>query len=96
MEALNNSLKHARATDVTVRLTSEANWVELEIIDNGCGFNVHSPRIGGMGLITMAERAERLGGSIKVESTLNMGTKIQFRVDFDRGSAHGSDPGVSG
>lgn len=96
MEALNNSLKHARATEVTVRLTSEANWVELEINDNGCGFNVHTPRIGGMGLITMAERAERLGGSIKVESTLNMGTKIQFRVDFDRGSAHGSDPGVSG
>jgi len=96
MEALNNALKHARATEVTVRLTGYPDWIELEIVDNGRGFNVLAPRIGGLGLATMAERAERLGGSFMVESTPNAGTKIFVRVGLQKVSAHESDPSAGG
>jgi PAS domain S-box-containing protein len=86
MEALNNSLKHARATQVSVRLNGGLNRVELEIVDNGQGFEFQDkfdqyPRAGGMGLRSMAERAERLGGKLVIDSQPGMGTRVRVSVE---------------
>ena len=80
MEALNNALKHARASQVLVRLRGTQNWVELEVADNGRGFDPQQRPAGGMGLHTMAERARRLGGELAIESAPGAGTKVRLSV----------------
>ena len=81
MEALNNSLRHARATQVSVRLSGVQNSVGLEITDNGKGIDSREKPMGGMGLQTMAERAERLGGALSITSAPNAGTRIHLRIE---------------
>jgi signal transduction histidine kinase len=75
MEALNNALKHARATRVTVRVWEDAGGIAMEIKDDGVG--LESPvRQGGIGLHSMAERAQRLGGAVTVSGGVRAGTCI--------------------
>ncbi|MBI4674711.1 MAG: PAS domain-containing protein [Chloroflexi bacterium] len=81
MEALNNSLKHAQATRVAVRLCKLPRGVALEISDNGRGMNGASNLSGGMGLTSMRERAERIGGTLTVTSAPAQGTRVQVRVE---------------
>ena len=76
MEALNNSLKHAQATRVEVCIASNDHKFELKIMDNGLGFDMGTVRRGGMGLSTMAERAERLGGRLEIKSAPGAGTLV--------------------
>ncbi|HKJ39332.1 MAG TPA: sensor histidine kinase [Anaerolineales bacterium] len=77
-EALNNILKHAGATEITVALKQVSNKIVLEIKDNGAGFD---PAVseGGLGLRGMRERAEQCGGDLQIESSAN-GTKIKVEV----------------
>jgi signal transduction histidine kinase len=86
IEALNNALKHASATAVTVHVRADAGRVVLEVVDDGVGFdvalNAHSP---GMGLHTMRERAEELGGTLAIHSAPGKGTSIVARVPVARG-----------
>jgi signal transduction histidine kinase len=84
-EALNNILKHAEATCVTVRIHSDGNRVTLEITDNGTGFDPgDATDYGGMGLASMRERAEKLGGSLTVLSKPGEGTTVRVDVEaFD-------------
>jgi signal transduction histidine kinase len=82
IEALNNALKHAGARSVMVRVHTIADWVKLEVVDNGCGFDVKAlEERRGMGLQGMRERAERLGGVFSVESTPSEGTKVRVRME---------------
>ena len=61
-EALNNSLKHAQASNILVHLTYSPDQTVLEVQDDGAGFDwVAGMEAGGMGLHTMRERAQRLG-----------------------------------
>ncbi len=82
LEALNNALKHAAASEVTVQIRSDdAGVVELEVADNGRGFNPDAVgSTGGMGLISMRERTERLGGEFQIVSAPGEGTKVQVKV----------------
>jgi signal transduction histidine kinase/putative methionine-R-sulfoxide reductase with GAF domain len=80
-EALNNSLKHAAATAVTVRIQIEGNLLTMEITDDGRGFEVDAAAdTGGIGLSSMQERAEKLNGDLRIVSTPGKGTKVQVRV----------------
>jgi signal transduction histidine kinase len=82
-EALNNILKHAECTRVTVKLNFEASGVSLEVSDNGRGFDVSAiENQGGMGLRGMNERILKIGGTLKITSTLGMGTTLAVRVGF--------------
>jgi len=81
MEALKNSLKYARATRIHVRLRGELDAVDMEISDNGLGFNAQTNPVGGMGLRNMTERAERLGGRLTIASEEGAGTRIHLCVD---------------
>lgn len=80
-EALNNALKHAAATSVTVYIRAKDERVELEVVDDGQGFDPDtvSDR-GGMGLASMRERAEKLGGSLAVVSVPGEGTSVKVSV----------------
>jgi signal transduction histidine kinase len=77
-EALNNTLKHAAATSVTVRIRINDQRAELEIVDDGRGFDPGAiTDQGGMGLVTMRERTERLGGTLTILSAPGEGTRVK-------------------
>ncbi len=81
-EALNNTLKHASATTLTVRVRSgDGGRVELEIMDDGRGFDCQeSDSRGGIGLLTMRERAEQVGGALHIISAPGKGTTVRITV----------------
>lgn len=85
-EALNNALKHARATVVAVDIDARYEQVVLTVRDNGSGFDVatESDRAGGMGLRSMRERARRLGGFLHIGSAPAAGTEIRVEVGTER------------
>jgi signal transduction histidine kinase len=77
-EALNNALKHAKPSAVTVTLRME-DRVELEVTDDGAGFDPTAPG-AGIGLHSMRERAEKLGGILTIDSSPGQGTRVQVTV----------------
>jgi PAS domain S-box-containing protein len=80
-EALNNSLKHARAGRVRVCLNLEDRRVYLEVADDGAGFvPVEAEGQGGLGLPGMRERVGRLGGQLHIESAPGKGTRVIVEV----------------
>lgn len=81
-EALNNTLKHAQASAVTITLRALPGRVILEVTDNGIGFDPQHPaRQGGMGLHSMRERAEALGGRIEFHSQSGEGAQIKIEIE---------------
>lgn len=82
-QALNNALKHAAATTVTVRMDCGEERVAVEVVDNGCGFDPASVEDkGGQGLVSMRERANRIGGILTVVSSPGQGTTIRVDVEI--------------
>jgi len=76
-EAVNNVLRHAQAQQVGVTLTRKADHVELCVTDNGRGFDIQLPRSGRhIGLWSMRERVEQLGGQFQVRSAPGEGTTV--------------------
>ena len=75
-EALNNTVKHARASQAEVRLECDSGLVKLTISDNGVGFDPEALLPHGYGLQGMRERAEQLGGSFNLQSEPKVGTTI--------------------
>ena len=90
-EALNNVEKHARARHVTVRLR-QRTFVQLAIHDDGIGFDPehHAARRkgkGGLGLLSMRERATYVGGDFKIKSVRGAGTEIEVRIPLSPAAA---------
>jgi signal transduction histidine kinase len=82
-EAVTNVLKHAGASQIWVKLHIEARRLFLRIVDNGCGFeqqDAFSTQGGHFGLIGMRERAERLGGELRLASQPGGGTEVEVKV----------------
>jgi len=78
VEAVNNAMRHSDARRCEVTLARRADTLEVEIVDDGHGFGPEdSP---GVGLGSMRERAEELGGSCLVESTPDQGTRILVQL----------------
>jgi signal transduction histidine kinase len=75
-EALHNVVKHAGATTISLALSSENGQINLEICDNGCGFDVNGTFTGHLGLRSMRERVEQVGGRLTVISEPGQGTQI--------------------
>lgn len=76
-EALHNIVKHAHAHAVTLQLSCTPVSVSLEIRDNGKGFEVEDSFPGHLGLRSMRERMERLGGTLQIKSQKGEGTTIR-------------------
>lgn len=81
-EALNNALRHAAAAKVIVRIRASRDAVELKVVDDGVGFD--AAETGGLGLIGMAERAERVGGTLEVISKVGEGTSVKVAINDQR------------
>ena len=81
-EALHNTVKHASASVASLRLyeSQEAANLVLEISDNGAGFDTARSFPGHLGLQSMRERMERLGGSLEISSTPGEGTLIRAMI----------------
>jgi PAS domain S-box-containing protein len=80
-EALNNSTKYSRAKLVDISLTEKDDRLELDIQDNGTGFDLDAvlsgiKRDSGLGIAGMRERTELSGGRFRIESTNGKGTSI--------------------
>ncbi len=90
VEALNNVRRHARASQVNVKLAEENEQIILEVRDNGVGFDAKRPpkhgKHGGIGTMGMRKRAELLGFLFELESQPNLGTSV--RVILPNRRAH--------
>lgn len=86
-EALHNVVKHAQATQVSASLQRRGSDLLLVLEDNGCGFAMGSAqsRGGGLGLVSMQERAALIGGAIDIESEPGRGTTIFVSVPIASG-----------
>jgi signal transduction histidine kinase len=95
-EALNNALKHANASNLVVGIDA-APWerdtgtgqagtrrIEITVTDDGQGFDLSSlDENGGIGLQSMRERTERLGGQFDITSAPGEGTTVWVRIQLD-------------
>jgi len=82
-EVLNNILKHAHASEVAVSLEKQPGKIVLQISDNGIGFDLASAEHhGGLGLKGMRERAEQIGGDLRINSGKN-GTQVSVEVPYE-------------
>jgi signal transduction histidine kinase len=81
-EALQNALRHAAANRIAVRLRGDDAGLALEIEDDGAGFDPDAPglRARRLGLTSMEERAERLGGWLEIRSARGAGTTVRLEV----------------
>jgi NarL family two-component system sensor histidine kinase LiaS len=78
-EALSNIARHSQASTVQLRLTCEDGQILLAIRDNGQGFATASIQNAGIGLHSMQERMQALGGTITIESHMGQGTYLEAR-----------------
>jgi len=87
-EALRNAVTHGAARQVSITLTGGETGLTLVIADDGVGFNVNSPNEHGLGLTSMHERLEPLGGMLKIRSRPGAGTRLEivvpYRADAER------------
>ena len=84
-EAVNNSIRHAEATSITVTLDYAPDQLQLRIADNGRGFDPAAAAPGGrhFGMRGMRERAENIRGRLHIESAPGAGTTITLRLALD-------------
>ncbi|GAB4209444.1 MAG: hypothetical protein OHK0022_40520 [Roseiflexaceae bacterium] len=83
-EAMHNVVKHARASRVDVRLDC-GPCVVLEVRDDGQGFDPQGSFPGHLGLKSMRERAERLGGRVTIQSAPGQGTTVRAELPVGAG-----------
>jgi len=83
-EAVNNAIKHAAAQAVDVSLVREKGSVRLSVTDDGQGFDPQAPRSSKqVGLWSMRERVEQLGGEFELQSAPGQGTTLTAWVPLD-------------
>ncbi len=84
-EGLQNVVKHANASVAQLRFTVDDDTARLEIVDNGIGFDTFEnplggDEMGGYGVLSMAERAELVGGTLNIRSRPGSGTAVTATI----------------
>jgi signal transduction histidine kinase len=92
LEALNNSLKHAAAEHVSVRLCTDGAGLALTIVDDGSGISPHAGAAHGYGLRDMAERAAQLGGALRLSTPPGGGVEVGVRIPCESPQSKGVEP----
>lgn len=93
-EAINNIVKHSKAQQVEIKLSQRENNIQLEVQDDGEGFDLtivrqEALRLQHLGLLGIQERAELAGGDVQLRSEPGSGTRILVTVPFsDTGENH--------
>ena len=78
---MTNSMKHAKASEITISLERTKGVIVLTVSDDGQG---KRRRGQGLGTLIMQYRAHAIGGTLEVESTQSRGTTVTCRVPFER------------
>jgi len=85
-EIFNNIGKHSGSDSVCLNMSVGDSALEVAISDHGCGFNLDEgdelTSTHGLGLTTIKERATLLGGSVRIDSILNLGTRFTVTIPF--------------
>jgi signal transduction histidine kinase len=84
LEAMHNTVKHAGAERIDVRLERGDDALELRVSDDGAGFDPRQDRPGHLGLRTMRERADAIGATFDIESAVGRGSTIIVSVPLPR------------
>jgi signal transduction histidine kinase len=92
-EAMSNAARHAKGSEVAVRLSADDREVTLAISDDGAGFDTDPKAHRGMGLRTMQYRAKLMGGRLELDSEAGRGTTVRCVVP--RAVAQPPEPVVS-
>ncbi|MFC0272375.1 sensor histidine kinase [Metabacillus herbersteinensis] len=79
-ESVSNTLRHAKAISLDVLLIKRDDLVILRVVDDGVGFDVEQSKAGSYGLQNMHERAVEIGGTLKMISLKNKGTRLEVKV----------------
>ncbi|HKX29895.1 MAG TPA: two-component regulator propeller domain-containing protein [Blastocatellia bacterium] len=86
-EALQNAIRHAAPQHLTVRLSFDRRGLQVEIEDDGCGFDTSAVQPASArhyGLIGMRERTEKLGGKFQLKSAPGQGTRVHLKIPLTR------------
>jgi two-component system NarL family sensor kinase len=82
-EGLNNIVRHAGAKQVNLELAITSEQIQLMLDDDGDGFDPTQVLPGRFGLIGINERVKLLGGSLRIESTLGEGTRVEVTIPLE-------------
>ncbi len=85
-EALNNAVRHARASEIEIEFLAEPAQFQIILADNGTGFDPAAQRSGGNGLANMRRRLEAIGGLFEISSQSGQGTKIKMTIRLKEGA----------
>jgi len=80
-ESISNTLRHSKASKLEVLMVKRDDLVILRVVDDGMGFAVNEQmKAGSYGMQNMHERAVEIGGTLKVVSVKNQGTRLEVKV----------------
>lgn len=91
-EALNNILRHAHATTVSVTLYPDGDRVALKVTDDGRGFDPQTLDNGGLGMAIMRQAMEEVGGDLEIVSAPGKGTQVRASWRFSNDADSEEDP----
>jgi signal transduction histidine kinase len=83
-EALQNIIKHSSAREVSIELVGHDVGLVLTIADDGKGFESERVSNTGLGLVSMGERLQDIGGSLNIWSRAGEGTRLEITVPHER------------
>lgn len=83
-EFLQNSIKHAGCKNIDVTLTGDDEFIQLQLRDDGAGFDLKSATGNGIGLNNMKKRTELIGGKFYLESKPGAGTKLTIEIPLPK------------
>ena len=84
-ESVSNTLRHAKATLLEVLLIKRDGFIILRVTDDGIGFDVDENKAGSYGMQNMHERAVEIGGTLKIVSLKNKGTRLEVKIPIMNG-----------
>jgi signal transduction histidine kinase len=79
-EALQNAIKYSQAKKIAVHLAGSTSGLALSVVDDGVGFDVDMMEAKGLGLVSMKERLEAIGGSLEICSAPGEGARVEAAI----------------
>jgi signal transduction histidine kinase len=83
LEAMQNTIKHAQASTLSLHVTEMGDQLVLEVKDDGKGFDPQESFPGHLGLRSMQERVEQCGGTFQIQSSPEKGTSVRAQLDLN-------------
>lgn len=93
-ESVSNTLRHSKAKELEVLLIQRDDFIIMRVVDDGIGFDVEESKAGSYGMQNMYERAVEIGGTFKIISVKNKGTRLEVKVPLMRKDESSDKSGV--